>query len=396
MKNIPVLIKVSGIYLIVLLLFLSSKLVNAQQGDDYWAYGDMRFTVDDNNNDRISSFKWLRDGGDPNPKNLVMRLQTKKANNMPFQNTLHIMGSFGNYFPKDDRVSGESVGLLFQVTENDFLIKSKGINPLSIFSEDANKISLGDENDIVTIHKPNLLGGVKIINKGNPLADWDNLSLWSESESSHIESNGDEKGMYISSKTGNKISLGDDNDEVTINAKNLTLNYGSLTDLAQVSINTDKKINNASLTIAGSSYIGPQAEKAAMGTLDKFKQEYLDKYNLWVEDGIVTEDVAIVSVNEWKDIVFSENYKLKSLEDLESYIKANKHLPGVKSEAEVKKEGYSIKKMDIAILEKIEELVLYTIEQEKQIKSLKKELEKYRDVRTEINKINQKLRALKK
>ena len=127
-KNITAdLIRISSISFIVLLLFILPELGIAQQGDDYWAYGDMRFTVDDNNNDQISSFKWLRDGGDPNPKNLVMRLQTRiKKDNLPFQNTLHIMGSIGNYFPKHNRVLGESVGLLFQVTENGFLIKSKG------------------------------------------------------------------------------------------------------------------------------------------------------------------------------------------------------------------------------------------------------------------------------
>ncbi|WP_299524788.1 hypothetical protein [Winogradskyella sp.] len=94
-----------------------------------------------------------------------------------------------------------------------------------------------------------------------------------------------------------------------------------------------------------------------------------------MEDGIVTEDVAIVSVDTWKDVVFSDDYKLQSLKELEVFIKNNKHLMGIKPEAQVKKEGYSIQEMDVALLEKVEELTLYTIEQEKKINLLTSKLE---------------------
>lgn len=222
---------------------------------------------------------------------------------------------------------------------------------------------------------------LSLMNKDNHFASWDNLTLYATGTRSVIESNGDEAGMFISSKTGNKISIGDNNDTIDINAKSLTLDYGrTKNDLAQVSINTDAKVGHSTLTVAGATYIGPKAEKAFTGTLSKFKPVYLKNYNLWVEDGIVTEDIAIVSVDTWKDIVFSDDYNLQSLKELEVFIKKNKHLPGIKSEALVKKEGYSIQEMDIALLEKVEELTLYTIEQDKKINLLTSKLEELIDI----------------
>ncbi|MDQ3290886.1 MAG: hypothetical protein M3Q05_06300 [Bacteroidota bacterium] len=61
----------------------------------------------------------------------------------------------------------------------------------------------------------------------------------------------------------------------------------------------------------------------------------------------------------WADFVFADNYKLRSLDEVESYIKANKHLPDVPSEAEVAKNGVDLGPMQATLLQKIEELTLY-------------------------------------
>ncbi len=64
-------------------------------------------------------------------------------------------------------------------------------------------------------------------------------------------------------------------------------------------------------------------------------------------------------------------YKFQTLEEIENFIKENKHLPGIKSAAQVKQDGFwNLSKSNIKNLEKIEELFLHTIEQEKKIKSL--------------------------
>ena len=76
---------------------------------------------------------------------------------------------------------------------------------------------------------------------------------------------------------------------------------------------------------------------------------------------------------------FSElknDYEFMPLTDLEVFLKQNKHLPGIKSAAQVKRDGYwNLSESNIKNLEKIEELFLHTIEQEKKITTLQNENE---------------------
>jgi len=67
----------------------------------------------------------------------------------------------------------------------------------------------------------------------------------------------------------------------------------------------------------------------------------------------------------WSDFVFEEDYNLKSLEELETYISQNKHLPDIPTEAQVKEKGINLGEMNAKLLQKIEELTLYVIEQSK-------------------------------
>ena len=69
-------------------------------------------------------------------------------------------------------------------------------------------------------------------------------------------------------------------------------------------------------------------------------------------------------------------YKILSLQEVEDFAKINKHLPGIPSATEIIRNGLVVNKALFNHLEKIEELFLHTIEQEKKIKSLKAENEK--------------------
>ncbi|QLE02017.1 hypothetical protein HX109_10795 [Galbibacter sp. BG1] len=68
------------------------------------------------------------------------------------------------------------------------------------------------------------------------------------------------------------------------------------------------------------------------------------------------------------DFVFEEKYQIPSLETVENFIKANKHLPEIASAEVMKENGLNIGEFQIQLLQKIEELTLYAIEQEKKIK----------------------------
>lgn len=82
-------------------------------------------------------------------------------------------------------------------------------------------------------------------------------------------------------------------------------------------------------------------------------------YNLYVQKGILTDSSRIMYKNKWADYVFDENYTLKSFDELETYLKINKHLPNIPSAVEIAQNGIDIADMDRRILEKIEELHLY-------------------------------------
>ena len=70
----------------------------------------------------------------------------------------------------------------------------------------------------------------------------------------------------------------------------------------------------------------------------------------------------------WADFVFDKDYKLPTLQEVENHINKHKHLPNIPSEAEVKEKGVSLGEMQAKLLQKIEELTLYTIELNKTVK----------------------------
>ena len=75
------------------------------------------------------------------------------------------------------------------------------------------------------------------------------------------------------------------------------------------------------------------------------------------------------------DYVFDENYDLKSLSEVESYVNEHKHLPGMPSAAEMDANGVSVSKMSNLLLEKVEELTLHMIKLEKENAALKAKVE---------------------
>jgi hypothetical protein len=102
-----------------------------------------------------------------------------------------------------------------------------------------------------------------------------------------------------------------------------------------------------------------------------------DGYNLYVSKGILTEKLKVANSGDapnWYDFVFESDYDLMPLDKVEAYVKTNKHLPEIPSASEVAKDGIDVMEMDGKLLQKIEELTLYVIQQQKEIDLLKKQL----------------------
>ncbi len=76
------------------------------------------------------------------------------------------------------------------------------------------------------------------------------------------------------------------------------------------------------------------------------------------------------------DYVFEDDYKLMPLDELESFIAERRHLPNVPSAKEVKSSGLNMTVMQMKLLEKVEELTLYNLQQEKKIRELQARLDK--------------------
>lgn len=95
---------------------------------------------------------------------------------------------------------------------------------------------------------------------------------------------------------------------------------------------------------------------------------------LSVDGLILAKEVKVAIANtHWADYVFTCNYILKPLDEVEAYIVRHKHLPEVPSEAQVNEEGINLADMNATLLKKIEELTLYLIEQNKRLEKLEKE-----------------------
>ena len=77
---------------------------------------------------------------------------------------------------------------------------------------------------------------------------------------------------------------------------------------------------------------------------------------------------------KWPDYVFADDYKLPALDSVSNYIHKNGHLPGIPSQKKVLEEGYSQHDINAALLEKIEELTLYRIQQQKSSQSIEQAL----------------------
>ncbi|HNW90685.1 MAG TPA: hypothetical protein PKN48_13565 [Bacteroidales bacterium] len=94
-------------------------------------------------------------------------------------------------------------------------------------------------------------------------------------------------------------------------------------------------------------------------------------YKLAVNGKILAKEI-VVEVN-WSDFVFEKDYYLMPLSEVESYINKYKHLPNIPSATEVEENGVALGQSQSLLLQKIEELTLYTIEINKQLQLLREQ-----------------------
>jgi hypothetical protein len=94
-------------------------------------------------------------------------------------------------------------------------------------------------------------------------------------------------------------------------------------------------------------------------------------YNLAVVGSILAEGVTVkLQSSGWPDFVFENTYILPTLKEVEQHIKDNGYLIDMPSSKDVETNGINLGEMNIKLLQKIEELTLYVIQQQKDIDTL--------------------------
>lgn len=98
------------------------------------------------------------------------------------------------------------------------------------------------------------------------------------------------------------------------------------------------------------------------------------KGNHAIDGKLVVKEIEIKLVTG-ADFVFSPDYNLRPLSEIEAFVKENRHLPEIPSEKKMQEDGVNVNELQIKLLQKIEELTLYVIEQDKKIEELQRKLE---------------------
>jgi hypothetical protein len=118
-------------------------------------------------------------------------------------------------------------------------------------------------------------------------------------------------------------------------------------------------------------------------------------FKLGVNGKIAAEEVKIALYTNWSDFVFKKDYNLPTLNEVENHIKEKGHLKDIPSEKDVRENGFYLGQMDSKLLQKIEELTLYAIKQEKQLKNQNKEIKNLKKHNSRIEKLEKENEYLK-
>ena len=122
---------------------------------------------------------------------------------------------------------------------------------------------------------------------------------------------------------------------------------------------------NILLSATGNSYI--DSGNVGIGTTNP-------KNKLDVKGVIHSQEVK-VDMEGWSDFVFTKDYKLPTLTEVENHINKNGHLENIPSEKDVLKNRINLGEMDSKLLQKIEELTLYVIDLNKKLDKQNQELD---------------------
>jgi hypothetical protein len=162
---------------------------------------------------------------------------------------------------------------------------------------------------------------------------------------------------------------------------NVYIGYGAGHNISSTTVDEDNKLYISNIVTNTPLLYGDfSARFISIGNVPVDKREAVasgGQYSLIVEKGILSEKlkVALKTTTDWADYVFEQDYKdnMMSLEEVEAFTLKNKHLPNVPSAKDLVEKGLDFNETSRMFMEKIEELTLYMIELNKEVKVLKAE-----------------------
>lgn len=181
------------------------------------------------------------------------------------------------------------------------------------------------------------------------------------------------------SNTGN-IGIGELNPEVKLTLKDNNQTLSFLTN--QKLVGSWPPMNEFSTMTIQSSGIAPGNLAFAVGNTEALRIAKGGNVGIGITNpsnkldvnGTIHSKEVKVDMTGWSDFVLKKEYNLPTLEEVEKHIAEKGHLENIPSEEEVLKNGINLGEMNSKLLQKIEELTLYVIEQNKSIESLKQEI----------------------
>lgn len=179
-------------------------------------------------------------------------------------------------------------------------------------------------------------------------------------------------GLYANAvwmQGGSSIAVSSDSQNLYLKGANTI--YGTVNETVHSVLNSNGlTINNGPIGAAPGVGLSVMSGNVGIGTTNP-------TYKLSVNGTIRGKEVIIDS--GWSDYVFQPGYRLKPLKEVAAYIKANQHLPGIPSEAEVQEQGVSVGQIESKLLPKVEELTLHMIQAEERNDRLEQENQKLQE-----------------